>query len=80
MVELGSQHFFLFGRLATLRNAAFERLMREADDAVDEIAEHVSDLFTSLTNLPTLKSVSEVSGAFAISHQRQRSAGSSSNA
>ena len=29
---------------------------------------------------PTVKSVSDVSGAFAISHQRQRSAGSSSSA
>jgi hypothetical protein len=80
-VELGGLRYFQFGRLAALRNVAVECLVREADDAVDEISEDIGEaLFTSETNLPTLKSVSEVSGALAINHQRQRSAGSSCNA
>jgi len=38
-VELGSQYFFLFGKARRPPECAIERLMREADDAVDEIAE-----------------------------------------
>src|SRR6266700_6767283 len=40
-VEFGGQGDFLRRRFAALRNATVERLMREADDAVDEIAEDV---------------------------------------
>ena len=51
------------------------------NDAVDQIAEHIGEVLVHVgREAATVKSVSAVSGALAISHQRQRSAGSSSSA
>ena len=68
-------------RLAEIRHAAREGAFGEAERAVDQIAEHVGEILVGVGGeTATVKSVSAVSGAFAISHQRQRSAGSSSSA